>query len=367
MIKRNFKSVLFFYLQITSVWVFAWTVFYVMRRWGLDEFNYVQYTEPPKWQLHLCIHLGVGLLTGILYSTSELIFEKPYFRKRVYGQLIFLKTITYFFIAIILMSFAVITVQKVRFGELIWEKVRFWMTSDNFFVALFHFLIVSILISFIRQMNYKFGPGVLWNMLIGKYHHPREEERIFMFLDLRSSTTIAEKLGHIRFSRFIQDCFYDLTDIVLMHHVDIYQYVGDEAVLSWKLSKGFKNNHCLASYFDFMKVLNNKADYYKNEYGIQPFFKAGIHMGKVTVAEVGVIKKEIAYHGDVLNTAARIQARCNELNQGLLVSQDLLNAIQVHSPFAATEMGKEVLKGKEKEVAIYGIEKIEEKRWEVAN
>ncbi|MCB0535829.1 MAG: hypothetical protein KDD14_26735, partial [Saprospiraceae bacterium] len=182
--------------------------------------------------VHIAVQAGVGLLTGILYSISELIFERPYFQRRSYGKIIFIKTIVYFFVAIVLMSSAVIALQSVLFGERNWAKVGEWLISINFFVALTYFLAVSILISFIRQMNYKFGPGMLWNMLAGKYHKPREEERIFMFLDLKSSTTIAEQLGHIHFSRFIQDCFFDLTEVVLRHKVDIYQYVGDEAVLS---------------------------------------------------------------------------------------------------------------------------------------
>jgi len=33
------------------------------------------------------------------------------------------------------------------------------------------------------------------------------------------------------------------------------------------------------------------------------------------VAEVGEIKTEIAYHGDTINTAARIQEQCNVLKQ----------------------------------------------------
>ena len=62
-------------------------------------------------------------------------------------------------------------------------------------------------------------------------------------------TTIAEKLGHIQFSRLIQDCFYDLTDIVLMHNVEIYQYVGDEIVFTWKTEEGISNNNCISLFF----------------------------------------------------------------------------------------------------------------------
>ena len=338
------------------VWIFAWGIFYFLRQFGIEEYPYVVFSKEPHRLLHFGIHTGAGVLTGIMYGTAELVFERSFFQRRSYGSIILIKSAVYLIMAFLLMTLAIITFQTILHGEILWSKLASWLGSKNFLVVIVHFMITSILISFIRQMNYKFGPGVLWNMLIGKYHHPREEERIFMFLDLRSSTTIAEKLGHIQFSRFIQDCFFDLTEIVLMHEVDIYQYVGDEAVLSWQVKKGIEKNHCLAAYFDFKQKLESRKNYYKEQYGIQPFFKAGIHMGRVTVAEVGVIKKEIAYHGDVLNTAARIQGKCNELNQGLLISQDLKNEIEINNQFVAKKMGVEILRGKQQEVAIYGIE-----------
>jgi adenylate cyclase len=49
-------------------------------------------------------------------------------------------------------------------------------------------------------MNTKFGPGVFWKIVTGKYRVPKAAERIFMFLDLNSSTTIAENLGRSKLS-----------------------------------------------------------------------------------------------------------------------------------------------------------------------
>lgn len=40
--------------------------------------------------------------------------------------------------------------------------------------------------------------------------------------------------------------------------------------------------------------------------------------------EVGYIKKEIAYHGNVFNTAARIWSVCNDFNKDLLVSEHII-------------------------------------------
>jgi len=360
MIRKDFKSILFFYVQIITVWVIGWSLFFFIRQFGIDEFLYVDFNREPNRVLQLSIHMGLGLVTGILYASLEIVFERDYFQKRSYGHLMITKMITYQIMAFILMASAVMTYNLCMYGTIHWDRLGKWLVSYTFLAGLMHFFLISFLISFVRQINYKFGPGILWNMLKGKYHHPREEERIFMFLDLKGSTTIAEKLGHLRFSRFIQDCFFDLTDMILLHNCDIYQYVGDEVILSWPLKGSDENNSCIAFYFDFVEKLEGRRDYYQKKYNIQPFFKAGIHFGKVAVAEVGVIKREISYYGDVLNTAARIQGRCNEFDQGLLVSKDLKDIISFRERYKAKEMGVQLLRGKETEVTIFGIEKIYE-------
>ena len=44
--------------------------------------------------------------------------------------------------------------------------------------------------------------------------------------------------------------------------------------------------------------------------------------GKVMAAEVGEIKRELAFHGDVLNTAARIQKQCKRYRKQILVTRN---------------------------------------------
>ena len=134
--------------------------------------------------------------------------------------------------------------------------------------------------------------------------------------------------------------------------------MGDEAVLSWPLESGIENNNCIHCYFDYMNVLASKSDYYKSTYGLEPFFKAGVHLGEVIVAEVGLIKREIAYHGDVLNTTARIQSKCNELQQPLLISDKLLQYLEPDAQLQSQDLGQEYLKGKSSAVSIFGVSRI---------
>lgn len=337
------------------IWIFAMSLFIFFRNYGVDQSARIELVSGFGPLQFLLINIVIGTTAGLIYGTIEWVSERPYFQQHSYGRIILGKLIISFF-AVKMMMLAAISIATLISGASVeLQEIIGILRSKTYWVIFVYFILVAALISFVRMVSQKFGPGVLWNMFIGKYRNPREEMRVFMFLDLKSSTTIAEKLGHIKFSRLIQNCFADLTPVITQRKVEIYQYVGDEAVLSWPLENGFEQNHCIHCYFDYTEVLAAKSAYYLREYGVEPVFKAGVHLGKVIVAEVGLIKREIAYHGDVLNTTARIQGKCNDLNQKLLISEDLLKYLRPDEKLESSHLGEELLKGKEQGVTIYGV------------
>jgi adenylate cyclase len=199
---------------------------------------------------------------------------------------------------------------------------------------------------FMLQVNDKFGPGILWKLLTGKYYHPREEERIFMFLDLRSSTEIAERIGHKRFFELLRELFQDVTRPVVDSRGDIYQYVGDEIVITWPVQRGMQDDNCIECFFRIERAIASRSAWYTQQFGVVPTFKAGVHIGEATVGEIGVIKKDIVFSGDVLNTTARIQEECNRHRVNLLASDELLRRMSVGRSYAATLIGEIRLRGK---------------------
>src|SRR5205085_6118954 len=120
-------------------------------------------------------------------------------------------------------------------------------TLNQYFDSFFHKLLyTNTFVSFMIDMGVmtlfsiiylevidKYGPGMFWSMLSGKYHNPKIENRIFIFLDINESTTIAEDLGHEKYFRMLRDFFNDITIPVLANDGHIYQYVGDEVLVSW--------------------------------------------------------------------------------------------------------------------------------------
>ncbi len=308
------------------------------------------------------------LITGVaacivgatLLGSLEVLLLGRLLRKHPFGRSLLFKTIIYlsfmiFFISIVVLITISIETNQPLLSDTVMLAYFDYLSSLRILLTVIYWSFACMAGLFILQVSDKFGQGILLSFLLGKYHQPKEESRIFMFMDLKSSTTYAESLGHIKYSQFIQDCFYDITDVITKHDAKIYQYVGDEVVLSWDLNEGLANGHCINTFFAYDSLIHAKKAYYHEKYGVVPEFKAGLHLGKVTVAEVGEIKKELAFHGDAINTAARIQSKCNQFQKRLLVSDAIRSKIDNQKLFEFTNLGDVALKGKTQPVGLYDV------------
>lgn len=339
-------------------WLIAGNMFVIFRFFGMYDFEqYFILKKPIEMDLMFLEANVVAVVNGLLLSLVDILFDTPKFKRESFRYIITVKSLAY----IVTMFVSIVSI-FVLHGNLtnrdnnLLYSLNYTLNSQYTLALYLYGAFISLLINFLKEVNKKFGPGILVKLFSGRYYNPRVEDRIFMFIDLKASTTIAEKLGHLRYSRLIQDCFYDVTDVVAKYKAEIYQYVGDEIVLTWELEKGIENDNCFKFFFEFKKKLESMSDYYKVKYGIVPVFKAGINCGTVTVAEIGELKKEIAYHGDVLNTASRIQDQCNEHNKPFLISSNMYRKIPRTGLFRIDLIGETLLKGKLNPVAIYSVD-----------
>ncbi|ANQ52824.2 adenylate/guanylate cyclase domain-containing protein [Flammeovirga sp. MY04] len=225
-------------------------------------------------------------------------------------------------------------------------------TEGGFLVYIFYVLMSTVLINSLFQLKDILGPELFSTVIQGNYYVPKEEERIFMFLDLNNSTTIAECLGHLNYSHFISDCYTTMTDAIDQNKASVYQYVGDEIVLTWPIKKGIKKNRCIQILFDIQNSFEERREYFTKQFGSFPEFKAGVHSGKVAATQIGVIKREMAYHGDVVNSTARLQEMCKELGVNYLISKDLADQLD----YQFIELGEVQPRGKYQKIKVFGLE-----------
>ena len=98
--------------------------------------------------------------------------------------------------------------------------------------------VVTFAVIFVLQVSRIVGGRTLLDMVLGRYHTPRAEERVFLFVDIVNSTVIAERLGPLAMHRFLGRVFAAAAEPVAEHAGEIYQYVGDEIVVTWPIRDG---------------------------------------------------------------------------------------------------------------------------------
>ncbi|MEM9326612.1 MAG: adenylate/guanylate cyclase domain-containing protein [Bacteroidota bacterium] len=299
-----------------------------------------------------------GIFFGILFVAVNELSDRFQWDRWSFSKVIVAKSILYTvgFVATFLIIYSIIEYLGFFPPEIL-DYVA--MIAWGPLVALiFVYMLFNIsLLNYIIQTHRKVGDFSLVSFLTGKYREPVVENRIFMFIDLRSSTMLAETLGSVKYSRLLRDCFQDLNTIVSRYPVEIYQYVGDEAVLTaaWKADSV---NNMVELFFDYRLQLLRRQSHYETRYAHAPYFKAAVHGGEVTTTEVGTLRRHIAFHGDVVNTTSRMQHLCNELGEVLLMSEEVFATLQPSTPHAPEFKGRFELTGKKEPTAIVSIRQV---------
>lgn len=295
------------------------------------------------------ISILIGLFLGIL---EEFVFNRV-FQNVSFLIVTIIRSLLYALLISIVLSFVLsIEISSVEQISYI-DAVIQYFNSPLFQRDFIYSFIFIILVLIIFQVILLIGRANFFRLTLGLYHQPREVSRIFMFTDLKGSTSIAEKLTSKQFSSLIKDYFFDISDAIIMFGGEIYQYVGDEIIVIWPIRR--KNINCIKSFFKMEEIIERKKDSYQSKYGLVPEFKAGIHAGTVIVTTVGKQKKEIVYHGDVLNTTSRIEGKCNELKQNLLISETMLNYVDLKNDFILEKKDEIELRGKSQKLSLYGV------------
>jgi len=305
-----------------------------------------------------------GFLIGFFVGFFELVFSNSKLVRLPYSLILLFRTITYSLLTVITVYSLIIVYlysNGLNTGYLS-DPQKFEQIKNVYFLTninMIYILVLALVATFVWQLKSFFGKGVVLNYLIGSYHKPAIEERIFMFLDLNDATTFAEKLGSKKYSSFISEFFNDLDYVFTKTKGQVFQYVGDEVVVIWKPKKGLKNNNCLNTFFLAENILEGKKENYLRKYELFPSFKASLHLGEVTVTEIGVSKKEIAYHGDTINTASRIYSTAHKLGKNILISKALYDKLNKDVDVVFNDLGVHSLKGKEEKIHIYSAKSLD--------
>ncbi|MBV6643795.1 MAG: adenylate/guanylate cyclase domain-containing protein [Cyclobacteriaceae bacterium] len=240
-------------------------------------------------------------------------------------------------------------------GSSKWNSLTYFSSTTFLSLSMYHFVLASFILATLN-LRQRFGSlRKTFTYLFKIIYYPQTVDRGFMFLDLNDSTTIAERLDSKTYSSLLRDCF-GLLDKVLIgaKNIEVYQYVGDEAVLHWDFNDRSACSNALKVFELFKELVVEKKAHFLAAYGLVPTFKGAIHGGSVTQSELGQRIIHTAFHGDVLNTTSRILDSCHHYQTDLLLSEAFYSKLFSTTMLGSFEKVEDVfLIGKVQRLTIY--------------
>ena len=214
---------------------------------------------------------------------------------------------------------------------------------------------LTFLLVMLRHASQIIGERSFRDIMRGRYHRPRAEDRFFLFVDVVGSTPVAERLGPLAVHRYLDRVFQAASDPVDAYYGEVYQYVGDEMVVTWNVAEGRPEARPLACLFAIEAALAAAAPEFKREFGTVPKIRAALHAGEVVTGEIGGSRRAIVFHGDVMNTTSRIENATRTLGRNFLVSEDALARLEGAERYSPEDLGSQQLRGREAMMRVYAV------------
>jgi len=318
--------------------------------------EYVYFTNPDNTEGSVWLGFAIGALIMLVSAALELwLVSHPYSPfKRIPFLISLLVRIAMHVAVVIVVS----VVCHIVYGY-IYDIVPFFMRpeagedikTDTFFSVLFIGIIV-----FFLQIRMLIGGGQLRNMFIGKYHQPRKENRIFMFVDVANSTAIAAEIGDIQFHKYLNDLFVLIERPIRASGGNIHSYVGDAVIAVWPFGKNKqKNGLALECAMKVDEVIEVRTSWFEKKYGITPVIRIALHAGEVVIGETGNSKRQITYLGNTVNLTARIEQKTKELGQNIVASHYLVSNCNCGQSIITDDLGDHSLKGFEGKINLFAL------------
>ncbi len=336
--RREWRIILWFSLASAAISVYFG---YAVTRPG----------DPPVWGM------AQGILASLLIATPIMIFE---LRRARFGSLRRLRRLPLagYFAAKVLFYFIIIVsglLLSSALISLVTPTSRPVVFDATFRGSLVLAIGMSLLGNLVAETGRLLGFGVLKSLLIGRYVRPRREQKVFLLIDLKDSTGLAERLGPVRFHELLNAFFRDVAHAALECDAEIHKYVGDEAILTWPAGPALADGACLTCPFIARAAIAANAERYRARFGVVPEFRAALHYGEIVTGEIGDLRREIAYVGDTLNVAARLLEAAKALGHDILVSADLLKLVALAPDRAAHPLPTLRVRGRAAPLEIFAL------------
>ena len=187
----------------------------------------------------------------------------------------------------------------------------------------------TLMVTLLRVIGY-IGGNNLFYLITGRYRRPVIENRVFMFLDMKDSTSLVTRLGALKTRELIGKLFYDISQPITDHGGDIYRYTGDGLVATWAYHDDQNLGFLVDVVDDVIQAVTDQSEHYLSHFDHQPQFRVGMHCGGIVVSEEGDLKRAIGYYGETIHIAARLEQEAKSSNRDVLLSAKLAAQMPDH-------------------------------------
>jgi adenylate cyclase len=251
---------------------------------------------------------------------------------------------------------AIIMVIQSLQSDLIIVRLSLEPSSTSFWSGFIYSAVISVLMNLGFGIANIIGPRSFLNFVTGRYHSPVQENRFVLFVDIAGSTGLAEQLGGIAIHRLLDRTFRLLTLAVVDYRGEVLNYVGDEVIVTWPERDGAVDCRPLRCFFAMRGELVDTANQLRREFGVVPQIRGSLHFGPVIIGEIGDVKRAIVFNGDVMNTAARLEALSRTVDGGFLASRAAMERFDSAPPFAVRDLGRLPIRGRTDGIDVVGID-----------
>lgn len=207
------------------------------------------------------------------------------------------------------------------------------------------------------------------NPSMAKLGGERREVTVF-FSDIRGFTSLSEKLQPEDVVDILNEYFNKMTEIIFKWEGTLDKFIGDAIMIFWgaPLPQPDHAERAINCSIEMTLALESLCEKWTKEGKPALKIGIGINTGEVLVGNIGAEGRKMDYTviGDHVNLASRLEGLNKKFGTEIIISEYTLEKIRdsieagKFGSILVRGLGNIAVKGKEKPVKIYGIERIKE-------
>jgi adenylate cyclase len=185
--------------------------------------------------------------------------------------------------------------------------------------------------------------------------HGEDREMSVLFADIRSFTTISEKMSAAALVEMLNTFFTPMTEIIFKHYGTIDKYVGDLIMAFWGAPLKDKNHatHAIESALEMREQVKLLASVLQEHQWPEIKIGIGINSGLMSVGDMGSrFRRNYTVLGDAVNLASRAEGITKFYGVDIIITE---HTKQNQSQFVFRKLDKVKVKGKKKGKEIYEV------------